>query len=113
MKAPNPKHSNRPSGDTSTASTLPAGVNDFAVHPSMKLMITVGRAEKCMRLWNLVTGKRAGVLNFDRAMLREVGERSNKWATSEGRKILWDPKGEEFSIAFEKGVCIFGMVSYF
>jgi protein MAK11 len=109
IKAPNPKHPNRPTGDTSTASTLPNGVNDFAVHPSMKLMISVGRAEKNMRLWNLVTGRKAGVLAFDRDMLKAVGE-GTRWGSGEGRRVLWSPEGEEFAVAFERGICVFGMV---
>ena len=57
IKIPIPKQLGRPSGDTSPVGGAPSGVLDFAVHPSMKLMITVGKGEKCMRLWNLITGK--------------------------------------------------------
>lgn len=110
IKAPNPKHPNRPTGDTSTASTLPNGVNDFAVHPSMKLMISVGRAERNMRLWNLVTGRKAGVLAFSKDMLKAVGE-GTRWGSGEGRRVLWSPDGDKFAVVFEKGICIFGMVS--
>lgn len=113
IKAPTPKHPNRPTGDTSTASTLPSGVNDFAIHPSMKLMISVGRAERCMRLWNLVTGRKAGVLSFEKDMLKDVGEGSGRWGSGEGRRVLWDKEGEEFAVGFERGVCIFGMVRSF
>ncbi|GAB1217678.1 hypothetical protein ATERTT37_006919 [Aspergillus terreus] len=60
IKAPRPKTQGRPSGDTAPVGGAPSGVNDFAVHPSMKLMLSVGKGEKCMRLWNLVTGKKAG-----------------------------------------------------
>jgi len=111
IKAPTPKHLNRPTGDTSTASTLPAGINDFAVHPSMKLMISVGRAERCMRLWNLVTGRKAGVLGFGKDMLKEVGENTGRWGSGEGRKVLWNKDGDEFVVGFEWGACIFGEVS--
>jgi protein MAK11 len=109
IKAPNPQHPNRPTGDTSTASTLPAGINDFAVHPSMKLMISVGRAERSMRLWNLVTGKKAGALNFSKEMLKAVGESSSRWGSGEGRKVLWGDD-DEFTVAFEWGACIFSQV---
>lgn len=111
IKAPIPKPVGRPSGDTAPPGATPAGVNDFAVHPSMKLMITVGKGEKCMRLWNLVTGKKAGVLNFGREMLSEVGE--GRYASGEGRKVAWGStdSGEEFCVGFERGVLVFGMDS--
>ncbi|OCL15309.1 WD40 repeat-like protein [Glonium stellatum] len=109
IKAPIPKPVGRPSGDTAAPGEVPAGVDDFAVHPSMKLMVSVGKGERCMRLWNLVTGKKAGVLNFQRDMLQQAGE--GKWGTGEGRKVEWDMEGEEFVVAFEKGAVIFGMNS--
>ncbi|KAI9930916.1 hypothetical protein ASPWEDRAFT_124591 [Aspergillus wentii DTO 134E9] len=109
IKAPRPKVQGRPSGDTAPPGDAPSGVNDFAVHPSMKLMLSVGRGEKCMRLWNLVTGKKAGVLNFSREMLQGVKE--GKWSTGEGRRILWNSKGDEFAVAFEWGAVVFGIDS--
>ncbi|EGD96707.1 60S ribosome biogenesis protein Mak11 [Trichophyton tonsurans CBS 112818] len=109
IKAPHPKTQGRPSGDTAPAGGAPAGVNDFAVHPSMKLMLTVGKGEKSMRLWNLVTGRKAGVLNFGRDVLTAAKE--GKWGTGEGRKIRWDSAGEEFAVAFEWGIVVFGVDS--
>lgn len=109
VKAPKPKASGQASGDSASAGTVPAGVNDFAVHPSMKLMVSVGRGERCMRLWNLVTGKKAGVLNFDRETLQAVKE--GKYSHGEGRKIRWNGDGTEFAIAFERGVVVFGQDS--
>ena len=109
IKAPIPKAIGRPSGDTAPPGGTPAGVNDFAVHPSLKLMISVGKGEKCMRLWNLVTGKKAGVLTFGRELLQEVGE--GRWSSGEGRRVEWDSKGEEFFVGFERGVVVFGMVT--
>ncbi|KAL4878506.1 WD40-repeat-containing domain protein [Aspergillus karnatakaensis] len=109
IKAPQPKVQGRPSGDTAPPGGSPSGVNDFAVHPSMKLMLSVGKGEKCMRLWNLVTGKKAGVLNFNRDILQSVKE--GRWSTGEGRKIVWDTKGEEFAVAFEWGAVLFGIDS--
>lgn len=108
IKAPIPKAHGRPSGDTAPFGGTPAGVNDFAIHPSMKLMVSVGKGEKCMRLWNLVTGKKAGVLNFGRELLQGVGE--GKWARGEGRRVEWNTLGEEFVVAFERGCAVFGMV---
>lgn len=111
IKAPIPKPQGRPSGDTAPPGGTPSGINDFAVHPSLKLMISVGKGEKCMRLWNLVTGKKAGVLNFGREMLSEVGER--RFGSGEGRKVAWGSTdaGEEFCVGFEWGVIVFGMDS--
>ncbi|KAJ6031287.1 hypothetical protein N7540_002019 [Penicillium herquei] len=109
IKAPRPKVHGRPSGDTAPEGGAPAGVNHFAVHPSMKLMLSVGKGEKCMRLWNLVTGKKAGVLNFDRDLLQSVKE--GKWSKGEGQRIAWNAAGEEFAVAFEWGVAVFGIDS--
>lgn len=108
IKAPVPKAHGRPSGDTAPYGGAPAGVNDFAVHPSLKLMVSVGKGEKCMRLWNLVTGKKAGVLNFERRLLQDIGE--GRWSCGEGRKVEWNSLGEEFVVCFEKGAVVFGMV---
>ena len=106
IKAPRPKAVGQPSGDTAPQGTTPSGVNDFAVHPSLKLMVTVGKGERCMRLWNLVTGKKAGVLNFGRDVLQSVKE--GKYSSGEGRKICWNTAGTEFAVAFERGVVVFG-----
>lgn len=76
----------------------------------MKIMISVGRAERNLRLWNLITGKKAGVLSFGKEMLKELGESSSRWGSGEGRKVLWNNSGEEFAVAFEWGACIFGEV---
>lgn len=111
IKAPIPKAAGRPSGDTAPLGGAPSGVNDFAVHPSLKLMITVGKGEKSMRLWNLVTGKKAGVLNFSREMLMEAGE--GRHSSGEGRKVAWGATdlGDEFCVGFDKGALVFGMDS--
>ena len=108
IKIPSPKAAGRPSGDTAPPGGAPSGVNDFTVHPSQKLMISVGKGEKCMRLWNLVTGKKAGVLDFDKELLRGVGE--GKWSRGEARRVEWNPAGTEFAVAFERGIALFGMV---
>ena len=111
IKAPIPKAHGRPCGDTAPLGGTPAGVNDFAVHPSMKLMVTVGKGEKCMRLWNLVTGRKAGVLNFEKDMLQGVGE--GRWGSGEGRRVEWNRLGEQFVVAFERGAVLFGLVRTF
>lgn len=60
-----------------------------------------------MRLWNLVTGKRAGVLTFERGVLSAVGE--GKFRGGEGRVVVWSGDGEEFAVGFERGVVVFGL----
>lgn len=109
IKAPIPKPQGRPSGDTAGPGEVPAGVNDFAIHPSQKLMLSVGRGERCMRLWNLMTGKKAGVLNFDRDLLTQAGE--SKFSSGEGRRVLWDETGENYVVGFERGAALFGIDS--
>ncbi|KAF2655347.1 WD40 repeat-like protein [Lophiostoma macrostomum CBS 122681] len=107
IKVPIPTPQGRPSGDTAGPGEVPSGINDFAVHPSMKLMLSVGKGEKCMRLWNLVTGKKAGVLTFSREVLTSVGE--GRFGTGEGRKVIWDAEGDEFVVAFERGAIVYGI----
>ncbi|WPH03755.1 Hypothetical protein R9X50_00663800 [Acrodontium crateriforme] len=109
IKAPIPKPSGRPSGDTAGPGEFPAGINDFAIHPSQKLMLSVGRGERCMRLWNLMTGKKAGVLNFDRDLLMQVGE--TRHSSGESRRVLWAEDGGSFVVGFERGAAVFGIDS--
>ncbi|KZZ87299.1 WD40/YVTN repeat-like-containing domain protein [Moelleriella libera RCEF 2490] len=111
IKAPIPKPQGRPSGDTAPFGGTPSGVNDFAIHPSMKVMISVSKGERCMRLWNLVTGKKAGVLGFERAMLQEIGE--SRHSTGEGRRVTWGSVDgdEEFAVGFDRDIVVFGMDS--
>ncbi|KAI0447978.1 WD domain-containing protein [Xylaria telfairii] len=111
IKVPKPKPQGRPSGDTAALDGTPAGVNDFAVHPSMKLMISVSKGERCMRLWNLMTAKKAGVLNFSRDILQQAGE--TKHSSGEGRKVVWGTteEGDEFCVGFDRDLIVFGMDS--
>lgn len=109
IKVPIPKPVGRPSGDTAGPGEVPAGVNDFAIHPSMKVMVSVGKGEKSMRLWNLVTGKKAGVLNFDRQLLEAVGE--GRYSSGEARKVLWSEDGDDYVVGFERGAVVYGMDS--
>ncbi|ROT42798.1 WD40 repeat-like protein [Sodiomyces alkalinus F11] len=111
IKVPIPKAQGRPSGDTAPLGGSPAGVNDFAVHPSMKLLISVSKGERCIRLWNLLTGKKAAVLNFGREMLQEIGE--GKHSTGEGRQVAWGAtaESEEFAVGFDRDIVVFGMDS--
>ncbi|KAK1779284.1 WD40-repeat-containing domain protein [Copromyces sp. CBS 386.78] len=105
FKCPIPKAQGRPSGDTAALGAVPAGVNDFAVHPSNKIMISVSKGERSMRLWNLETGKKSRVLNFPKDVLMEIGE--GKHSTGEARRIVWGE--DEFAVAFDRDVMVFGM----
>nr|OQO16110.1 hypothetical protein B0A51_16846 [Rachicladosporium sp. CCFEE 5018] len=109
LKAPIPKPAGRPSGDTAAPGEVPTGINDFTIHPSEKLMLSVSRGERCMRLWNLMTGKKAGVLNFSREMLGKVGE--GKYSSGEGRRVCWAPDGGSYVVGFERGVVLFTLES--
>ena len=109
IKVPIPKPQGRPSGDTAPLGGNPTGINAFAIHPSMKLMVSVSKREKCMRLWNLLTGKRAGVLNFGKEVLQDLGE--GKRTHGEGLKVEWNDVGEEFVVCFERGAIIYGLVT--
>ncbi|KAK3505308.1 WD40-repeat-containing domain protein [Neurospora crassa] len=105
FKCPIPKAQGRPSGDTAALGAVPAGVNDFAVHPSNKIMISVSKGERSMRLWNLETGKKSRVLNFPKDVLMEIGE--GKHSTGEARRIVWGE--DEFAVTFDRDVLVFGM----
>ena len=65
-----------------------------------------------MRLWNLVTGKKAGVLNFGREVLQGVGV--GRHETGEARRVVWDGSGEagggeEFVVGWERGAVVYGV----
>ena len=107
IKVPVPRVAGRPSGDTAPLDGAPSGVNDFTIHPSRKLMITLGKGEKCMRLWDLTNGRKAAVLNFERGLLQSLGE--SRWS-QEGRRIQWSSSGSGVAVMFERGAVIFGPV---
>ncbi|UNI21343.1 Protein mak11 [Purpureocillium takamizusanense] len=111
IKVPKAKAQGRPSGDTAAFGATPAGVNEFAIHPSMKVMISVSKGERCIRLWNLVTGKKAGVLGFSRELLQAAGE--GKHSSGEGRTVVWGSAdgADEYAVGFDRGAVVFGMDS--
>lgn len=109
IKAPVPRAKGRPSGDTAAFGATPSGINDFAIDPSTMVMISVSKGERCMRLWNLVTGKKGNVLNFGRGLLQQVGE--GKHSTGEARRVVWGSAGSEleFAVGFDRDIAIFSM----
>ncbi|KAI9893567.1 MAG: p21-activated protein kinase-interacting protein 1-like protein [Vezdaea aestivalis] len=104
LKAPVPTAKGRPAGDTAAAGQGPSGVNAVAVHPSGRLGVSVGQAERCVRLWDLVRGVKAGVLAFERRVLARLGE--GKWG-GEGRGVAWGGEGEWW-VGFDRGGIVFG-----
>ena len=89
----------------------PGGVNDIALHPSQKILLSVSRGERSVRMWNLMTGRKAAVLQFKKEVMGPlVGSRTGG-LSGEGQKVRWAPDGEEFAVAFERGIIIFGLDS--
>lgn len=77
------------------------GVNDIALHPSQKILLSVSKGERGIRMWNLMTGRKAGVLMFGR---NDVPPQFGR----EGAKVEWSADGSEYAVAFERGVVVFG-----
>ena len=107
----------RPEGDTYAAGTSPSGINAVSVHPSQRLAISTGLGERCMRLWNLVTGRKAGVLVFDRGVFG-VDEDDAVWTERmggvTGRCVGWNgvggnEGGAAFFVGFEWRVVVFSV----
>ncbi|KFH41794.1 hypothetical protein ACRE_074850 [Hapsidospora chrysogenum ATCC 11550] len=107
IKAPVAKAVGRPSGDTAGHDGTPQGVNDFAVHPSMMLMMSVSKGERKVRPWNLTTGRRAKALHYEKELMRQIGE--SRYSSGEGQKLVWGRvDGEdEFAVGFERDVVVF------
>jgi len=79
-------------------------VNDIALHPSQKILLSVGAGERAVRMWNLMTGRKAGVLAFGKEVLPpRIGK--------EGTRVEWATDGESYAVAFDRGVIVFGMDS--
>ena len=80
------------------------GINDIALHPSQKILLSVGKGTRQVRMWNLMTGRKAGVLALSKEVVPPI-------FGSEGMKVVWSKTGEEYAIAFDRGVVVFGMDS--
>ncbi|KAF8467646.1 WD40-repeat-containing domain protein [Kalaharituber pfeilii] len=89
----------------------PGGVNDIALHPSQKILLSVSKGERALRMWNLMTGRKAGVLGFTKDVMGQLLGNRIGGVTGEGQRVRWSPSGDEFAVAFERGVVIFGMDS--
>ena len=80
------------------------GVTDIALHPSQKILLSVGAGERAVRMWNLMTGRKAGVLAFDRETVPQS-------FGTDPTLVEWAAAGESYAVAFERGVLILGMDS--
>ena len=94
---------------------LRGGVNDIAVHETGKIALTVTRGERAVRLWNLMTGRKAGVMSFGKD---DIPRSMTLGGTGEGVRVRWRTsaegtegakKEEGYAVCFDRGIVIFGM----
>lgn len=82
------------------------GVNDLAIHPSQKILLSVSKGERCLRMWNLMTGKKAGILGWTKDQVpTTIGG-----IIRDGRRIHWNEAGNNFAVGFERGALVYGEV---
>lgn len=70
-------------------------INDLAIHPSGKIAVSVG-SDQTIRLWNLMTAKKASLLKLKGALTRG----------QQGEFIKFDSTGEFFIIGFRDRLMI-------
>lgn len=58
-----------------------------------------------------MTGRKAGALAFTREVMGSTLGNKIGGSSGDGQKVRWSPVGEEFAVAFERGVVVFGMDS--
>jgi len=58
-----------------------------------------------------MTGRKAGALGFTREVMGSTLGNKIGGLSGEGQKVRWSPDGEEFAVAFERGIVVFGMDS--
>lgn len=68
-------------------------VNDLSIHPSGKICLSVG-SDRNVRLWNLVTGKKAAAFKLGR---------------DEPRKVAWNTAGDGYAILYDRFIGIYDM----
>ncbi|ORY82033.1 WD40-repeat-containing domain protein, partial [Protomyces lactucae-debilis] len=82
-------------------------VNSLSIHPSGKIALSVG-ADCNVRLWNLVTGKKAAAHSLiikpapgtPKPLRRE---------SAEGLQVAWNTQGDAYAILFEKSIKLYDM----
>lgn len=65
-------------------------VNDIAIHPTGRVALSVGN-DKTMRLWNLMTGKKASIVRFQSVPL----------------KVQWTADGSHIIVGFDRKVSVY------
>lgn len=65
-------------------------VNDISIHPSGKLALSVSD-DKTLRLWNLMTAKKASILKLGEAAL----------------KVNWTDDGEHYILGFDRRITVY------
>lgn len=111
LKVPRPKSFTNSNIGLLGNGDRPGGVNDIALHPSQKILLSVSKGDRGLRMWNLMTGRKAGILGFTREVMGATVGNKIGGVTGDGLKVRWSPNGEQFAVAFERGVIVFGMDS--
>ncbi|QSL65429.1 hypothetical protein MERGE_002739 [Pneumocystis wakefieldiae] len=77
----------------STVKTHHGRVNSISIHPSGKIALTVG-SDKNIRLWNMMTGKKAGKYNLNK---------------NEAFYVQWNTLGTQYAVLLNKEVMVYDM----
>eukprot|EP00743_Colponemidia_sp_Colp-15_P004113 GILK01004441.1.p1 GENE.GILK01004441.1~~GILK01004441.1.p1 ORF type:complete len:508 (+),score=120.75 GILK01004441.1:51-1526(+) len=70
------------------------GILSLSIHPSGKLALSVGK-DRCLKLWNLLTGRCAYTNNLDRDL----------------DLVMWSPKGDRYALSSASEVMIYDVES--
>ncbi|EMR10505.1 hypothetical protein PNEG_01217 [Pneumocystis murina B123] len=77
----------------STIKTHHGRINSISIHPSGKIALTVG-SDKNIRLWNMMTGKKAGRYNLNK---------------NEAFYVQWNTLGTQYAVLLNKEVMVYDM----
>ncbi|KAI9303719.1 WD40-repeat-containing domain protein [Cunninghamella echinulata] len=67
-------------------------VNSFAIHPTGKIALSVS-SDRTVIVWNLMTAKKASMTKL----------------YDEGLKVLWNEKGDQYAILFDRNIKIYNV----
>ena len=77
-------------------------VNGMCVHPTGKIAVSVGK-DKSLRLWNLMTGRKASVTKLGEGNHLAVG------LMIEAYDVKWNAAGDRYAILFDRRVVVYNM----